>query len=83
MRALSRNTRRADSSYIWPPTGDCRILELAGDAPTDPPDNAAMGRAEAEDVPVQAQAAPNLTEAKCASSANKNYGEAQLVSVAQ
>lgn len=43
-----------------------------------------MVAAEAEDVPVQAQTVLDElpTEAEAVSSANKNYGEAQLVSVA-
>ena len=51
---------------------------------TELPDNAAMVAAEAEDVPVQAQTVLDElpTEAEAVSSANKNYGEAQLVSVA-
>ena len=54
------------------------------DVPTELPDNAAMVAAEAEDVPVQAQTVLDElpTEAEAVSSANKNYGEAQLVSVA-
>ena len=75
------------SCYIGCRTGDRRILELAvrrSDVPTELPDNAAMVAAEAEDVPVQAQTVLDElpTEAEAVSSANKNYGEAQLVSVA-
>lgn len=87
MRALSRNTRRATAVTLAAALVIAVYLNwqyARGDVPTELPDNAAMVAAEAEDVPVQAQTVLDElpTEAEAVSSANKNYGEAQLVSVA-
>ena len=82
MRALSRNTRRATAVTLAAALVIAVYLNwqyARSDVPTELPDNAAMVAAEAEDVPVQAQ---TVLEAEAVSSANKNYGEAQLVSVA-
>lgn len=87
MRALSRNTRRATAVTLAAALVIAVYLNwqyARSDVPTELPDNAAMVAAEAEDVPVQAQTVLDElpTEAEAVSSANKNYGEAQLVSVA-
>lgn len=92
MRALSRNTRRATAVTLAAALVIAVYLNwqyARSDVPTElpdnaAPDNAAMVAAEAEDVPVQAQTVLDElpTEAEAVSSANKNYGEAQLVSVA-
>ena len=87
MRALSRNTRRATAVTLAAALVIAVYLTwqyARSDVPTELPDNAAMVAAEAEDVPVQAQTALDElpTEAEAVSSANKNYGEAHLVSVA-
>ena len=87
MRALSRNTRRATAVTLAAALVIAVYLnwqDARSDVPTELPDNAAMVAAEAEDVPVQAQTVLDElpTEAEAVSSANKNYGEAQLVSVA-
>ena len=86
MRALSRNTRRATAVTLAAALVIAVYLNwqyARSDVPTELPDNAAMVAAEAEDVPVQAQTVLDElpTEAEAVSSANKNYGEAQLVSV--
>ena len=87
MRALSRNTRRATAVTLAAALVIAVYLNwqyARSDVPTELPDNAAMVAAEVEDVPVQAQTVLDElpTEAEAVSSANKNYGEAQLVSVA-
>lgn len=87
MRALSRNTRRATAVTLAAALVIAVYLNwqyARSDVPTELSDNAAMVAAEAEDVPVQAQTVLDElpTEAEAVSSANKNYGEAQLVSVA-
>ena len=87
MRALSRNTRRATAVTLAAALVIAVYLNwqyARSDVPTELPDNATMVAAEAEDVPVQAQTVLDElpTEAEAVSSANKNYGEAQLVSVA-
>ena len=87
MRALSRNTRRATAVTLAAALVIAVYLNwqyARSDVPTELPDNAAMVAAEAEDVPVQVQTVLDElpTEAEAVSSANKNYGEAQLVSVA-
>lgn len=87
MRALSRNTRRATAVTLAAALVIAVYLNwqyARSDVPTELPDNAAMVAAEAENVPVQAQTVLDElpTEAEAVSSANKNYGEAQLVSVA-
>ena len=85
MRALSRNTRRATAVTLAAALVIAVYLNwqyARSDVPTELPDNAAMVAAEAEDVPVQAQTVLDElpTEAEAVSSANKNYGEAQIVS---
>lgn len=87
MRALSRNTRRATAVTLAAALVIAVYLNwqyARSDVPTELPDNAAMVAAEAENVPVQTQTVLDElpTEAEAVSSANKNYGEAQLVSVA-
>ena len=88
MRALSRNTRRATAVTLAAALVIAVYLNwqyARSDVPTELPDNAAMVAAEAEDVPVQAQTVLDElpTEAEAVSSANKNYGEAQLDSGAK
>ena len=85
MRALSRNTRRATAVTLAAALVIAVYLNwqyARSDVPTELPDNAAM--VAAAPVPVQAQTVLDElpTEAEAVSSANKNYGEAQLVSVA-
>ena len=85
MRALSRNTRshRPDTGGG---AGHCRLLKLAvcrADITPQTEDDTLMVSAE----PVEAEAETAITdalptEAEAASGVNKNYGEAQLVSVA-
>ena len=95
MRALSRNTRRATAVTLAAALVIAVYLNwqyARSDVPTELPDNAAMVAADQTygmqvqllNVPVQAQTVLDElpTEAEAVSSANKNYGEAQLVSVA-
>ena len=87
MRALSRNTRRATAVTLAAALMVAVYLNWQY-ARSDPADtlqeNTVMVAAEVEDVPVQTQTVMDElpTEAEAASGASKNYGEAQLVSVA-
>jgi len=86
MRALSRNTRRVTAVTLAAALMIAVYLNwqyARTDAPIDSESDALMVAAQAEQ-PVQADAILDElpTEAEAASSANKNYGEAQLVSVA-
>ena len=82
MRALSGNTRKATAVTLAAALVIAVYLNwqyARSDVPAELESTAAVA-AQVEDVPVQADAI--LDEAEAVSSANKNYGEAQLVSVA-
>ena len=86
MRALSRNTRRVTALTLAAALVIAVYLNwqyARSDVPAELESTAAVA-AQVEDVPVQADAILDElpTEAEAVSSANKNYGEAQLVSVA-
>lgn len=87
MRALSKNTRRATAVTLAAALVVAVYLNwqyARTDAPAQDPDAALMVAAEVEEEPVQGDVVLDAlqTEAEAVSSANKNYGEAQLVSVA-
>ena len=86
MRALSGNTRKATAVTLAAALVIAVYLNwqyARSDVPAELESTAAVA-AQVEDVPVQADAILDElpTEAEAVSSANKNYGEAQLVSVA-
>ena len=87
MRALSRNTRRATAVTLAAALMVAVYLNWQY-ARSDPADElqgtTVMAAAEADDIPVQAQTVMDglPTESEAVSGAGKNYGEAQLVSVA-
>ena len=86
MRALSGNTRKATAVTLAAALVIAVYLNwqyARSDVPAELESTAAVA-AQVEDVPVQADAILDElpTEAEAVTSANKNYGEAQLVSVA-
>ena len=86
MRALSGNTRKATAVTLAAALVIAVYLNwqyARSDVPAELESTAAVA-AQVEDIPVQADAILDElpTEAEAVSSANKNYGEAQLVSVA-
>lgn len=87
MRALSKNTRRATAITLAAALVVAVYLNwqyARTDVPMQETEAALMTAAPVEDEPVQADVILDelQTEAEAVSSANKNYGEAQLVSVA-
>ena len=84
MRALSGNTRKATAVTLAAALVIAVYLNwqyARSDVPAELESTAAVA-AQVEDIPVQADAILDELPTEAVSSANKNYGEAQLVSVA-